>query len=435
MTLLAGVDVGTSSIKAVIIDRTGAVRSSGRTPMPWRDTADGLQASAEDIAAGTNAALAAALNGVTGQVVALGVTGLAESGVLTDRAGRACSAVLPWHDLRGQEELSQLASAVPQLGELTGQFLTTRLTAVKYRWMRNRLPTVAAPGWRSVPEEVLAQLGGRPVPELSQWSRTGFADISSGAYCEAVADWAGLPWRDMPAPVVAGTPLGSVRTDHPLAAIRGATLTTAGQDHVCAALGAGVTGARRVFDSWGNGEALVRGHDGPADGSGVRSDVTRALAAGCSISWGLGAGERVLFRGLGTGLVLHRVLGMLGSGAGNRDQLDSALARLNPDLELPRLTAAEDGTISVTGGPADATAAMIWAAALDWAFERVNTGLAALEALSGPIEGVVGCGGWLRSPPILARKAARVRAFTPYPAAEPAAIGAALISSRTLAAC
>lgn len=435
MTLLAGVDVGTSSIKAVIIDGTGAVRSAARTAMPWRDTDDGLQASAEDIAAGTDAALAGALDGVTGEVVALGVTGLAESGVLTDGAGVACSAVLPWHDPRGQEELSQLARAVPQLGELTGQFLTTRLTAVKYRWMRNRLPTAAAPGWRSVPEEVLARLGGQPAPELSQWSRTGFADISSGGYCEAVTDWAGLPWRDMPAPVVAGTPLGSVRADHPLAAIRGATLTTAGQDHVCAALGAGVTGTGRVFDSWGNGEALVRGHGGLAAGRGMRSEVRRALAAGCSISWGLGPGERVLFRGLGTGLVLHRVLAMLGSGAGDRDRLDAELARLDPYLELPRLTAAEDGTVSVAGGPADATAAMIWAAALDWAFDRVNTGLAALAALSGPIEGVVGCGGWLRSPPILARKAARVRAFTPYPAAEPAAIGAALISARTLAAC
>jgi sugar (pentulose or hexulose) kinase len=431
VTWQLGLDVGTSTVKAVVTDPAGRVLASGSAATPWRQRGASTEVDADDLLAAVLAAARRALDAwpgagrPPGPASGVGVTGFAESGVLLDGDGTACGPVIAWHDPRGDELAAQLqaSSLAPGFPAQSGQPVTVKLTAVKYRWLHDHIGSRAARArFLTVPEWVVLKLGGSPVPELSLWSRTGFLDIRQPRFLPEIADWAGLPCRDLPAPAPAGTPSGRVSGLPQLPELRDAVLTVAGHDHVCAAYGAGVTDERDVCDSWGNGEALIRSRE-------TLPDVPGALAAGFTVSYHVLSGRRALFRGLGTGLVLRRILALLGSGARDHGELDR-LAAAASGLSLPRVRVGADGSVDVLGIPDSASSAGVWRAALLAAFDRVQAGLSDLEQISGPVRRVVGCGGWLRSEPLRTLKAAQVPGFTASSVGEPAAVGAALLAGR-----
>jgi len=429
MTWQLGIDVGTSTVKAVVTDPAGRVLASGSAATPWRQRGAWTEADAGDLLAAVLAAVRRALDTwpapgrPAGPAAGVGVTGFAESGVLLDGDGAACGPVIAWHDPRGEDLAAQLqaSSLATDFPARTGQPVTLRLTAVKYRWLREHIGSRAARArFLTVPEWVVLQLGGSPAPELSLWSRTGFLDIRQPCFLPEIAEWAGLPWRSLPDPAPAGTPSGRVSGWPQLPELRGAVLTVAGHDHVCAAYGAGVTDERDVCDSWGNGEALVRSRE-------ALPDVPGALAAGFSVSYHVLSGRRALFRGLGTGLVLRRILALLGSGDRDHGDLDRLTAAAS-GLAVPRVRVGADDTVDVLGFPDSASPAGLWRAALLAVFDRVRAGITDLERISGPVRRVVGCGGWLRSEPLRTFKEAQVPGFAASSVGEPAAVGAALLS-------
>jgi sugar (pentulose or hexulose) kinase len=262
--------------------------------------------------------------------------------------------------------------------------------------------------WLSVPEWIVRALGGAAVTERSLGCRTGFVDVGTGGWCEDVLGWAGLSAEGLAAPVPAGTDLGAVASG----ALRGARLTVGGHDHLCAAVGAGATGTGDVFDSWGNGEGVLRPLAEEPDTDAVVRD-------GTSISWHALPGRAVV-RGLGSGLLLRRVLEALGEP--DRAALDER-ARIAEPLELPLGT---DGAPDLTG--LDADPARIWRSALELTFGRVRASIALYETFCGPTDRVLGAGGWLRSPSLAALKHAAIPRFERTPIDEPGAHGAALLA-------
>jgi sugar (pentulose or hexulose) kinase len=430
---LLGIDIGTSAVKAVVTNPTGGVLASASAPTPWRQERGLTEADPADLVAAVRAVSRNALSDAyragsggrrapgTGRVAGVGVTGIAESGVLIDDNDTACGPVIAWHDPRGEEQQAQLEASglAGRMPLLTGQPVSRKLTAVKYRWLRDRLGHAAGAGrFLSVPEWVVLQFGGMPAPELSLWSRTGFLDIREPAFLADVADWAGLPWRDMPEPARAGSPAGHAGDLPGLPELSGAVLTVAGHDHVCAAYGAGVTDPRDICDSWGSGEAVIRGQR-------TLPDVRAALGARFSVSHHVIAGQWALFRGLGTGLLLRRILALLGPPA-DRRELDR-LAADPGDLPQPRIDIGDDA-IGVLNIPEEISQAGLWRAALLAAFGRVQDAVTEMEQICGPTRRVVGCGGWLRSEPLRRLKAGQVASFEAADAEEPAAVGAARLA-------
>ena len=81
--LLAGLDVGTTSVKALLVTPEGTEVGLGRAATTWSATPSGAETSAASIADAARAALADALDQAPGdRVTALGVASMAESGVL-----------------------------------------------------------------------------------------------------------------------------------------------------------------------------------------------------------------------------------------------------------------------------------------------------------------------------------------------------------------
>ena len=77
--LLAGLDVGTTSVKALLVTPDGTEVALGRAPTTWSATAFGAETTAESVIDAARVALADALDRARGdRVVALGVASMAE---------------------------------------------------------------------------------------------------------------------------------------------------------------------------------------------------------------------------------------------------------------------------------------------------------------------------------------------------------------------
>ena len=204
-SLWLGLDVGTTAVKAAVFDAGFELVSHGRAPTPWR----GSELDPDELLAAAIAAAERALDGR--RVAGVGVASMAETGVLTDDALRPVVPSIAWWDERGADEAAELADALPDFSERTGQPPSAMCTLAKYAWMRRNWPDAArGTRWFNVAEWIVLGLGGEPRPEASLASRTGFYDLHTGrAWAPAMA-WVDAPETLAPPHVPAGTPLGNV---------------------------------------------------------------------------------------------------------------------------------------------------------------------------------------------------------------------------------
>ena len=110
--LFVGVDVGTTTSKAVVFTEDGDPVASGRTGTPWSATASGAELDATALLDAATSAIAEALAACpSGPVGGLGVTSMAESGVLLDRRGQPVAPVIAWHDTRDEHRVGKPAGS------------------------------------------------------------------------------------------------------------------------------------------------------------------------------------------------------------------------------------------------------------------------------------------------------------------------------------
>ena len=157
--LLLGIDVGTSTCKAAVVDATGAERAHGQAPTPWRRMPTGAEAEPEALFAAALAAARAALAAApNGRVRAVGVTSIAETGALLDGHGNALAPAIAWHDSRGDDEARSIADELgaERFIERTGLPPSPLCSLAKLRWLAEHRPaTRAAARWLSVSEWVV----------------------------------------------------------------------------------------------------------------------------------------------------------------------------------------------------------------------------------------------------------------------------------------
>jgi sugar (pentulose or hexulose) kinase len=377
--LLAGLDVGTTATKAVLVDLDGRELAHGRAATPWESTADGTEARAEALLDAALTALRQALSGAPEQKVAgLGVASMAESGVLLDRTGTVLGPVIAWHDTRDAAEVADLGTAVgaEEFARHTGLPLRSQWSLTKHRWLLSRDgpggpggprgPAAGAARRLNIAEWIVRRLGGEEASEQSLASRTGWLDLGRRDWWPPALEWTGIRPGLLPPLATAGTPLGTVPPDAGIPALAGAVLTVAGHDHQAAAIGAGATGPADELDSCGTAEALVRT---VAPGLPPESvlDLTRA---GITVGWHALPGRWCLLGATEGGLIMQRALRRLGVA----------------ERDMPALDNAD------------------WRAVLTEVTTQARALHDAMTAAAGPHGTLVAAGGWLRSPALVAVK-------------------------------
>jgi len=99
--LLVGVDVGTSAVKAAVCDTAGRELCHGDARLEWRTSRSGTEIEPDQVLSAIHSALSAALSPVPdGRVAAIGVTSMAETGVLLGGKGGPVAPLIAWHDAR-----------------------------------------------------------------------------------------------------------------------------------------------------------------------------------------------------------------------------------------------------------------------------------------------------------------------------------------------
>jgi sugar (pentulose or hexulose) kinase len=424
MDLLVGIDVGTSACKAAVVDADGSELAHGRAPTPWQRLPTGAEIDPEALfGAALEAARAAIAAAPDGRVRGVGVASMGEAGVLLDAQERVVHPSIAWHDARGADEARRIAAELGEerFSERTGLPASPLCTLAKLRWLVDHHPPArAARRWLNVGEWVVRRLGGADVAELSLSSRTGLLDLAAKApFADALA-WAGLPDDLLPELVLAGTPAGAA-DGAALPQARGAALTVAGHDHLCAGAGVGVVAPGDVLDSCGTAEALVRVVAPPLGPEEIR----RSVAAGVTVGFHLSEGRQALLAGVWSGIALQEVVDLLGVDAAGRSELAAAALATAPgdvpalELELHSL---ERRPLRL---PPGIPPARIWRAAVDAVTAEVDSLLRATEEVAGPHRRIVVTGGWARDEAVRASKA-RLGAVEAPPVVEAGARGAAL---------
>jgi sugar (pentulose or hexulose) kinase len=432
-----GVDIGTTETKALVLDTEDGRRPGfARQATTWSRLPGGrVETTAEALFDGALAAVSAALREATArtgdrlQVSGIGLAGLAESGVALDPHGRIHGPVIAWFDQRGADELAALdpefRAAFP--GRV-GLPVDAQCTLAKLLWSRAQ-GAGFEPGtqWLNIPEYVAHRLGGDRVTEPSLASRTGLLDLTTGLGWDAALELAGVGAGFLPEPRPAGTSAGRVDLSDVPQALRGAHITVVGHDHPVAAIGAGAIAPDQLFNSTGTADVLLRSVPRPL----TPAERAELVAAGYSAGLHVLPGFSVLIGSVRAGLVLRRVLGLLGrDDPAGTERLDRAW---RPDAHLAagvRVTGARPTDTEVTihlhdGASPDAA----WAAALAHVNAETAASLHAVERIVGRHTDAVAAGGWVRLASVRAAKCAVIPGLRFADVDQPGAFGAALFAA------
>ena len=429
MALLVGLDLGTSSAKAVVFTDQGEVVGEGRARTPWITTSYGVELAAEELLNAAIEALGLALDATPGttSATAVGITSMGESGVLVDRNGTPVAPVIAWHDNRDQEEVEALRRdiAADTFAATTGKPVRGQWAITKHRWLLRHVPSAATAVRRfNVAEWVVRGLGGDEVTELALACRTGWFDVSRRDWWPEGLAWSGAAPGLMPPLVEAGTPVGHITRSDTHPRLLGAVLTVVGHDHQAAAVGVGATGEGDEVDSCGSAEAIVRTI--PAY---LKDEQVRDLAhAGITTDWSIQPGRWSLLAGTEGGLAMQRVLNTIGVDKGGLNALDAAAMH------------APQGRVHIEGIGTDAvhlrnlvdgvTPGEVWRAVVEVTTDEVTKLHNAVTDIVGEHQEIIVTGGWSHSAALMAAKRRRLGTLRLSPVHEAGTRGAAIYAGR-----
>lgn len=400
---VAGIDVGSTSVKLLIATLSGRQRLLVSRPTPWRGMPDGgAEMDGARLGDLVRELAHAAEDDLRTEgphsIVALGVSGMAEAGVVLDAADQPQAPVMAWFDPRGGVEMAATPDAFrAEFPGRTGLPVGPLATFSKLLYLRERGLDLRTVTFLNVPEYVVHVLGGERVAEYSLVSRTGLIDQDDSSAWAAALDVLGVDESIIARRVGAGSPVATLTDPLMPTAFHGAVLTVAGHDHLVSAVAVGATSSGQIYDSMGTAEALVRVLDGalPFDAR------ARLAAAGINTVRHVLPGKFVLLAGTKSGLLMRRALQVLGvNDAAGRARIDAEIMALPTDggLDAGALTVTgarnDDGVLKIVANSDGLSPAALFRAVLEHGNDMLDELMQVMNDEVAPPTETVLTGGW-----------------------------------------
>jgi xylulokinase len=262
--VVIGIDVGTSSCKALALDRAGIVvaRAGADHPLEhphpgWAEQhpghwIDGLTTTVRRVVAEVGPA----------RVRAIGVAAQVDGIVAVDTADRPLAPAILWLDRRASAEATALADrwGADTIRRRTGINVDASHGAPKIAWLRGRPGAAATADAYLLPGAfVAAWLCGERAADPATASSTMLLDLASGTWATDLVGDLGLEPRQLGAIAPAHAPVGTLRPPvaEALGLPAGVPVVTGTGDEFGACLGAGAIDPGLVCDITGTAEPVA----------------------------------------------------------------------------------------------------------------------------------------------------------------------------------
>ncbi|BBY62062.1 xylulokinase [Mycolicibacterium helvum] len=256
------VDVGTSSVRATVVDASGAFLAHAARPLALCSPVPGAaEQDAEDWWSATAGALAEVAPYSAG-VSALTVTNQQISTVAVDRSGAPLAPAMLWMDQRANEILDAMPAPVRhKVCAITGSPVSSSWSIARPLWWRDREPRVFAnaDAFLTADAFVYSRLAGRRVTDPSN-ACFSLMNIHTDSYDRGLGVEVGVDVSLLPEVAPSGSAIGALgpRVAQRLGLPAGLPIVASGSDQPCAALGMGVVRADQVAVTTGTGTFVVR---------------------------------------------------------------------------------------------------------------------------------------------------------------------------------
>jgi xylulokinase len=269
MTYL-GIDIGTSGVKALLIDRAGkplgeATAKSVEPVRPhpgwseqnpadwWNATLEAIdklgKSNPEDLA----------------KVRGLGLSGHMHGATLLDKDDNVLRPCILWNDGRAAAECAELEAALPSLRDIAGNIAMPGFTAPKIAWVRKHEPEIYAKLAKVLLPKAYIRLllTGEHIEEMSDASGTLWLDVKRRDWSDELLALTGLNRSHMPSLVEGSAPAGTLKRELAARWGMGDDVVIAGGagDNAAAACGIGAIRPGEGFVSLGTSGVIFVSND------------------------------------------------------------------------------------------------------------------------------------------------------------------------------
>ncbi|MEA3336891.1 MAG: xylulokinase [Chloroflexota bacterium] len=306
-SLLIGIDLGTSSLKTVVIDSDGRLLARAAHEYPIDSTRPGwAEQDPESWLAATVATIRQALDlsGIpAAHIAGIGLSGQMHGTVCLDESGQVLRPAIIWADQRSASQVQQVYDLLGsrRLGELTANPLDTGFMLASWLWLRENEPPVArATSHLLLPKDWLRfRLTGNLGTEPSDASSTLLFDTAARSWSSGLLEPLGIDGDILPPIHQSAQVAGGLTAELAMATglRQGTPVVFGGSDQSCQALGNGVIEPGVISCTIGTGGQLFAPTRQPAYDSELRlhlfchvlpeqwHQMAAILSAGLSLRW------------------------------------------------------------------------------------------------------------------------------------------------------
>jgi xylulokinase len=255
-----GIDIGTSSVKAALIDRQGDLCARASEPLTVSRPQPGFSEQApESWWQATVKAVLSLPPAARRQVRAIGLSGQMHGATLLDDHDHPLRPAILWNDGRSARECLDLEQREPNARALTGNITMPGFTAPKLLWVSRYEPEIfRRTACVLLPKDyVRLRLTGAKVTDMSDAAGTAWLDVGKRDWSDSLLAATGLSRAHMPR-LVEGTEVSA-----PLSAEAAQTLDLprvvvagGGGDNAASAVGLGIVSPGQAFLSLGTSGVL-----------------------------------------------------------------------------------------------------------------------------------------------------------------------------------
>jgi xylulokinase len=325
--LLVGIDIGTTSLKAVLFNAQGVALAEASQEYPthfphpnwaeqnaqdwWRATCYTLRQLFLDCSIGGDGQHAGERRRIATRVAAIGISCQAPSVVAVDRAGNALAPALIWMDRRTENECRWLHEHVGQevIAHVNGGRIDPYYMAPKVLWLQRHLPDVYRATHQLLQANgyIIHQLCGAFTMDLSHGPLSLFFENANGNWSDLLLDAMQLDRNKLPPVFESSAVVGAVSKEAAaLTGLAAGTPIVAGMtDGTAASIEAGLVQTGDAVEMTGQSTVLLICNDKPYLGTeliplghaiqGKHLVVGALVASGGALRWfrdQLGESER-----------------------------------------------------------------------------------------------------------------------------------------------